>query len=124
MRRGSKSERTAPFRVVRDPEIRAHSAFQSCARSRNWRAQRVSALCRDQKMERAEIIEISSLGWRPRAQPIYHARKNLYSVVKDHSPRLPAGTLRASCSNTEQVRQSLSFPINAKRAAIFGGRPS
>jgi len=25
-------------------------------------------------MERTEIIEISSPGWRPRAHPIYHAR--------------------------------------------------
>src|SRR5207245_1007717 len=82
-----KSERTAPFRVVRDPEIGEHSGFQRCAAIRKWSAQRVSALCAIQKLERAEIIEISSLGWRPRAQPIYHARKNLYSVVKDH--RLP-----------------------------------
>ena len=28
-------------------------------------------------LERTEIIEISSLGWRPRAHPIYHARIKL-----------------------------------------------
>jgi len=27
-------------------------------------------------LERTEIIEISSLGWRPRAHPIYHARSS------------------------------------------------
>jgi hypothetical protein len=42
----------------------------------------------DRTLERTEIIEISSLGWRPRAHPIYHARSlhtscNAYSVVKD-----------------------------------------
>ena len=35
-----------------------------------------------QKMlERTEIIEISSLGWRPRAQPIYHAHSSITSVM-------------------------------------------
>ena len=28
-----------------------------------------------------EIIEVSSLGWRPRAQPIYHARSYTTSVL-------------------------------------------
>ena len=32
-------------------------------------------------LERTEIIEISSLGWRPRAQPIYHARSYITSVM-------------------------------------------
>jgi hypothetical protein len=32
-------------------------------------------------LERTEIIEISSLGWRPRAQPIYHARSYTTSVL-------------------------------------------
>ena len=32
-------------------------------------------------LERTEIIEISSLGWRPRAQPIYHARSYATSVM-------------------------------------------
>jgi uncharacterized protein len=32
-------------------------------------------------MERTEIIEISSLGWRPRAQPIYHARSHATFVL-------------------------------------------
>jgi len=53
----------------------------------NQSAPRLSALCAIQKLERTEIIEISSLGWRPRAHPIYHARSstflNSYSVVKD-----------------------------------------
>ena len=43
-------------------------------------------------LERTEIIEISSLGWRPRAHPIYHARTishfsvNADSIVKDRRP--------------------------------------
>src|SRR6266436_1675689 len=32
-------------------------------------------------MERTEIIEISSPGWRPRAHPIYHARSYSPSVM-------------------------------------------
>src|SRR5690348_6975087 len=32
-------------------------------------------------LERTEIIEISSLGWRPRAHPIYHARSFNNSVL-------------------------------------------
>ena len=31
---------------------------------------------RAEHLERTEIIEISSLGWRPRAHPIYHARSS------------------------------------------------
>jgi hypothetical protein len=35
-------------------------------------------------MERTEIIEISSLGWRPKAHPIYHARL-LHTYCRAHS---------------------------------------
>ena len=45
-------------------------------------------------LERTEIIEISSLGWRPRAHPIYHARIEQYSIVKDLEDR--PDTLRPS----------------------------
>ena len=39
---------------------------------------------RPRTMERTEIIEISSLGWRPKAHPIYHARL-LHTYCRAHS---------------------------------------
>ena len=69
------------------------------------------------KLERTEIIEISSLGWRPRAHPIYHARIKTYSIVKDHTSTLLLPT-------DSKFDSSSTSPIKTKRAAIFGGRPS
>ncbi len=53
---------------------------------------------------------------------MYHARDTTYSIVKDQ---------RESHKHTsthypfyeKQVRHIIWLPVNAKRAAIFGGRP-
>ena len=72
-----------------------------------------------------EIIEISSLGWRPRAQPIYHARSYTTSVLLFSCQRPVRETLLlsrflAKASSTK----CLKLPIKQKkRAAFFGGRP-
>ena len=62
LRRGASAENRTPLigLAIRCPANRPHP-------------QRV--------LERTEIIEISSLGWRPRAHPIYHAR-SLRLLVK------------------------------------------
>ena len=77
-------------------------------------------------LERTEIIEISSLGWRPRAQPIYHARSYITSVMLFSCQR-PASryTSTESLLGQSELGQNASkLPIKQKkRAALFGGRP-
>ena len=71
-------------------------------------------------LERTEIIEISSLGWKPRAHPMYHARDSTYSVVKDlYGPKHTSTRMLF----TESKFDINWLPLNAKRAAIFRGRP-
>src|SRR5260221_8381328 len=50
-------------------------------------------------LERTEIIEISSRGWRPRAQPIYHARTN--PIFNCQRTNQAVHTLRPSCFQRE-----------------------
>ena len=46
-----------------------------------------------ESLERTEIIEISSLGWRPRAYPIYHARSTITTSSLFSFQRTAQGTL-------------------------------
>src|SRR5579862_8825724 len=61
LRRGASAENRTPLigQAIRCPTNRPHPL---------------------KHLERTEIIEISSLGWRPRAHPIYHPRSFTYSV--------------------------------------------
>src|SRR5258708_37183709 len=71
-------------------------------------------------LERTEIIEISSLGWRPRAHPIYHARSFhicvAYSIVND----LLWVHFECVASNRKQVRQNVpNYRQDKKRGQPF-----
>src|SRR5439155_11381806 len=123
LRRGASAENRTPLigLAIRCPANRPHPPTRAAGASRrtgvsplcastkssciggaghNQSAPRLSALCAIQKLERTEIIEISSLGWRPRAHPIYHARSstflNSYQLSKTNfehtsTPSLPVG---------------------------------
>ena len=62
LRRGASAENRTPFfgQAIRCPTNRPHP---------------------QKPLERTEIIEISSLGWRPRTHPIYHGRSFTNSVL-------------------------------------------
>jgi hypothetical protein len=52
---------------------------------------------------------------------MYHARDTTYSIVKDlHGPHKHTSTRMLF---TESKFDIIWLPVNAKRAAIFGGRP-
>ena len=76
-------------------------------------------------LERTEIIEISSLGWRPRAHPIYHARLlTLLPMLIQLSKTCPEAHLQHIASSGKQVRQvSQVTDKNKKEGGHFGGRP-
>jgi len=70
-------------------------------------------------LERTEIIEISSLGWRPRAHPIYHARplhtfRDAYSVVKEPG-------LRHTCTPSLPTRSKLDRALQITDKNKKGG---
>ena len=73
----------------------SYSGVSECGNRRHTR----------QTLERAEIIEISSLGWRPRAHPIYHARSFTCSVCQ--RPRL-RHTSSASLPNGSELEKTLN----------------
>jgi hypothetical protein len=55
-------------------------------------------------LERTEIIEVSSLGWRPRAHPIYHARLLTLMLIQ-LSKTCHEAHLQHIASSRKQVRQ-------------------
>ena len=72
-----------------------------------------------------EIIEISSLGWRPRAQPIYHARSYTTSVMlfSCQRPALRYTSTESLLGQSEFDKMPQITDKTKKRAALFGGRP-
>jgi hypothetical protein len=92
----------------RGVEIRAHSPHV--------------ALCAIPRLERAEIIEISSLGWRPRAHPMYHARKRTHIRLSKNMPA-QAGALQASCFQDKASPSVPSFPDKRKKGGHFWWPP-
>src|ERR1017187_5208794 len=71
-------------------------------------------------LERTEIIEISSPGWRPGAHPMYHARSitlscNAYSIVKDRAET----QFQQLTSQGKQVRQERQIAAKERKK----GRP-
>ena len=70
-------------------------------------------------LERTEIIEISSLGWRPRAHPIYHARSVNNSVVLFSCQRF---TLRdTSTASLPGASEFDKMPQNTDKTKKAGG---
>src|SRR5260370_18498176 len=69
-------------------------------------------------LERTEIIEISSLGWRPRAHPIYHARSFTNSVLLFSCQR-PASrhTPTASLPSESELDKMRRFTDKTKKAS-------
>ena len=59
-------------------------------------------------LERTEIIEISSLGWRSRAHPIYHARSLHTFVMLTQLSKISEVYLYCLAFNRKQVRQNTS----------------
>ena len=78
-----------------------------------------------QTLERTEIIEISSLGWRPRAHPIYHARIDQYSIIKDQWEPVQSHFDLLTSRRKSVGQFTTKVPDKTQKgAATFGGRPS
>lgn len=77
-------------------------------------------------LERTEIIEISSLGWRPRAHPIYHARSLTNSVMlfSCQRPALRHTSTASPPSGSELDKMPQNTDKTKKSGRpLLGGRP-